>query len=246
MEDMINIFRNYRFVDLTHTLREGVPSFSPYIRRVMKSIDHGDFYNSNIIQMAEHQGTHMDAPSHIGGKKSINEIPIHICFGPCNTIDLTHKKNGEYVWPEDIKRYENKYGNINKEEIVLLNYGWDNQWKIKSKKNQQKGLSNFYKNFPGLSKDAANYFGDLGIKMIGTDTPTIDAYTNFEKALSSAIVEPAHKALLIDHGITIVECLKNLDKIPIKGAYFFAFPLKIYQGSGSPVRALALTLKKKS
>lgn len=244
MEDLIDIFRKYRFIDLTHTLQEGTPSFSPYIHRAMKSTDQGDFYNSNIIQMTEHQGTHMDAPYHIGGKKQINEIPIHLCYGPCKVMDFTYKKNSEFVWPEDIKRYENKYGHIDKEEIVLLNYGWDSQWKI-NKKNQQKGLSNFYKNFPGLSEDAASYFGDLGIKMIGTDTPTIDAYINFKKALNSAIVEPAHKVLLADHGITIVECLKNLDKIPIEGGYFFAFPLKIYQGSGSPVRALVLAPKKK-
>jgi arylformamidase len=245
MEDITNIFKNFRFIDLTHTLKERTPSFSPYIHSAIQSRMLGDYYNSNIIQMTEHQGTHMDAPFHVGGKKSINKIPINLCHGPCNVIDLTHKKSGEFVWPDDIKIYENKYGNIRKKDIVLLYYGWDSHWKIRSKKIQQKSLSNFYKDFPGLSKEAANYFGELGIKMIGTDTPTIDAYSNFKRALSSDILEPAHKALLIDYEIIIVECLKNLDKLPVKGAYFLAFPLKIYQGSGSPIRALALTRKKK-
>lgn len=104
----------------------------------------------------------------------------------------------------------------------------------------KKKISNFYANFPGLSEETAKYLGNLRIKLIGTDTPTIDAYSNFERALSSDILEPAHKILLIDYGTVIMECLKNLDKIPPKGAYLFSFPLKIHNGSGSPVRAIAL------
>jgi kynurenine formamidase len=38
----------------------------------------------------------------------------------------------------------------------------------------------------------------------------------------------------------VAQCLTNLDQLPPKGAVIFAAPLKIKQGSGSPVRVLAL------
>jgi kynurenine formamidase len=38
-----------------------------------------------------------------------------------------------------------------------------------------------------------------------------------------------------------LQCLANLDLLPPTGAVIFAAPLKILRGSGSPVRALALT-----
>jgi kynurenine formamidase len=37
-----------------------------------------------------------------------------------------------------------------------------------------------------------------------------------------------------------LQCLANLDQLPPKGAVIVAAPLKIKQGSGSPLRVLAL------
>jgi kynurenine formamidase len=37
-----------------------------------------------------------------------------------------------------------------------------------------------------------------------------------------------------------LQCLTNLDLLPAKGAVLIAAPLKIKQGSGSPLRVLAL------
>jgi kynurenine formamidase len=37
-----------------------------------------------------------------------------------------------------------------------------------------------------------------------------------------------------------LQCLSNLDQLPPTGAVVFAAPLKIRNGSGSPLRVLAL------
>jgi kynurenine formamidase len=37
-----------------------------------------------------------------------------------------------------------------------------------------------------------------------------------------------------------LQCLTNLDRLPATGAIVFAAPLKIRNGSGSPLRVLAL------
>ncbi|MEK7265522.1 MAG: cyclase family protein, partial [Pseudomonadota bacterium] len=40
-----------------------------------------------------------------------------------------------------------------------------------------------------------------------------------------------------------LQCLKNLDQLPARGALIVSPPLKIKQGSGSPLRVLALVEK---
>jgi kynurenine formamidase len=50
---------------------------------------------------------------------------------------------------------------------------------------------------------------------------------------------PAHN-LLHKHNRYGLASLANLDKLPAKGAILIAAPLKIKNGTGSPIRALAL------
>jgi len=50
---------------------------------------------------------------------------------------------------------------------------------------------------------------------------------------------PAH-SLILGRGRYGLQCLCNLDQLPPTGAVVFAAPLKIKQGSGSPLRVLAL------
>ena len=50
---------------------------------------------------------------------------------------------------------------------------------------------------------------------------------------------PAHN-LLHKHNCYGLASLANLDKLPPKGAILIAAPLKIQNGTGSPIRALAL------
>jgi kynurenine formamidase len=50
---------------------------------------------------------------------------------------------------------------------------------------------------------------------------------------------PAH-SILHGNGRYGLQCLKNLDKLPTFGSIIIANPLKIEQGSGSPLRVLAL------
>jgi kynurenine formamidase len=40
-----------------------------------------------------------------------------------------------------------------------------------------------------------------------------------------------------------LQCLNNLDQLPPTGAFIFCAPLKIEQGSGSPLRVLGLVEK---
>lgn len=88
---------------------------------------------------------------------------------------------------------------------------------------------------PGPSVDCIEYLMEKkalgwGTQCIGTDAGVAGG---FEPPF------PAHN-LLHKHNRYGLASLTNLDKLPPKGAILIAAPLKILNGTGSPIRALAL------
>ncbi len=74
-------------------------------------------------------------------------------------------------------------------------------------------------------------------QILGFGTETIG--TDAGQAHHFAPPYPAHHFL---HGAGRygLQCLRNLDQLPATGAAIIAAPLKIRQGSGSPLRVLAM------
>src|SRR4249919_2161835 len=70
----------------------------------------------------------------------------------------------------------------------------------------------------------------FGTETIGTDAGQA---ARFDPPL------PAHH-FLHGGGRYGLQCLRNLDQLPPKGSVIFAAPLKIQNGSGSPLRVLGL------
>jgi kynurenine formamidase len=70
----------------------------------------------------------------------------------------------------------------------------------------------------------------LGVETVGTDAGQA---SHFDEPL------PAH-SILHGHGRFGLQCLTNLDQLPLFGAVIVAMPLKIAGGSGSPLRVMAL------
>jgi arylformamidase len=237
------IFTHYRTIDLTLVLEEGTPCYLPYYHMVWMSRKMGDGYNAYVLQIPEHHATHVDAPSHVGGAKWLDDVEPDTWHGPCRVINLESKKMGGQVSAAEIKKWEKTYGDISRDEIVLLKYGWDKRWAIKSQRLNRFSVDKYLRDFPGLSVEAAAYLGKRKVRMVGTDTPTVDSISAFLDAHNLGKVEPAHVVLLRDHGIPILEGLKNLRQLPPNGAYLFAFPLNIKHGSGSPVRAIAFVAR---
>ena len=241
LEDIIS---DYRIIDLTHVLEERTPCYLPFYHMPWMSRTQGDGYNAYVLQIAEHHATHVDAPAHVGGTRWLDDVDLNSWHGPCRVINFKNKRLAEEVFTEDIKLWENKSGQINQDEIILLQYGWDKRWITKEDKLNTKKFE-YLKDFPGLSKEAATYLAKKKIKLIGTDTPTVDSISAFLDAQNHGKTEPSHITLLKEHNIPILEGLKNLDKVPVNGAYLFTLPLNIKHGSGSPVRAVAFIPKDK-
>ena len=226
--DFKKLFSNFKIIDLSHTLEEGIPSFPTHTKYYHLDANQiNDPAHMSQILMHEHNGTHVDAPAHYikTGPKNKHFMeyvsPIHL-IGSAVHINLNKYKKKLVTLPV-IKKWEKKNFIIKKNDIVIFNFGWHKKWKIGSKGNK------YIKNWPGLDKLSSEYLLKKRISAVGTDTLGLDC--------SGSISIPAHTTFLINN-ILIMENLNNLDILPSR-FNFIAIPLKIKKGTASPIRALA-------
>jgi kynurenine formamidase len=89
---------------------------------------------------------------------------------------------------------------------------------------------NYLAAWPGMHRDAAEYLAERRVGLVGTDCLGIDG---------SSTPDLGTHFVLLGSGILIVENLKNLDHVP-PVFLLYTLPLKIKDGTGCPVRAVAL------
>lgn len=226
---------NLTIVDLTHTLEENIPCWPTQARFghvLYESYELGDVACHYQLVMSEHTGTHMDAPMHFirSGEAhvSIDDVPLSRVIGRAATLDATHLPKNGLLQKTDVQAWEDQHGELRRGDIVLIRYGFDKLWKLRPNDKE------YAKDWPGVGREAAEYFVEKGVQLVGCDTFAIDAYNTEEN--------PAHYTLL-GNQVLIVENLNNLDLLP-PFSLFLALPLKIKEGSGSPVRAIALVPNK--
>jgi kynurenine formamidase len=197
----------------------------------------GFYYSSNSFSAPEHGGTHLDAPVHFAqGKRSTDQVPLENLTGNAVVIDVSEKalKNRDYlISVKDVQDWEKKNDTIPQGTIVLFKTGYG-QYYPDAKKyfgTDQKGAAAIpLLHFPGIDPATAEWLASQRkIKALGLDTPSIDygQSTNFK----------THQTLL-GKNIPAFENVANLDKLPTKGTYVVALPMKIKNGSGGPLRII--------
>ena len=93
------------------------------------------------------------------------------------------------------------------------------------------GTREYVSQYPGLDASAADWLGERKVKIFGVDSPSPDNPADR--------VYPVH-LFCREHGVTHYENLANLGDVVGRRFTFFGFPLRIRDGHGSPVRAVAL------
>jgi kynurenine formamidase len=194
----------------------------------------------NTIHLGEHTGTHFDAPIHwVTGKdlpgNSCDTIPARRFVGPAVVIDVADDvtRNPDFLlMPEHVAAWETKHGRIPAASWVLLRTGWSRRQDPKEFLNvQQDGphAPGFHKTTSELLARGRDVLG-VGVETVGTD------------AGQAGTFDPPFPNHTIMHGAGKfgLTSLCNLDQLPATGAVVIAAPLKIVDGSGSPVRVLAL------
>ncbi|MTI32310.1 cyclase family protein [Cytophagales bacterium RKSG123] len=231
-----------QWIDLTHPLDKNTlfwPTSQPFkLDTVFEGQTEKDYYYSAYnFCMAEHGGTHIDAPVHFAeGKNSIDQIPIEQLIGNAIVIDvsLQSSKDPDYlVSTADFQNWEIENGEIPKNSIVIINTGYHQYWPdplryMGTNKKGEEGVQELH--FPGLSPKAADWLVKKKIKAIGIDTPSID--------FGQSNLYQSHRTLF-EANIPAFENVGNLNSLPLKDFMIYAFPIKISGGSGGPVRILA-------
>jgi kynurenine formamidase len=194
----------------------------------------------NTLTFGEHTGTHFDAPIHwITGKdlpeNATDTIPARRFIGPACVIDITRETDANpdfLLTPALIESWEQEHGRIPGGAWVLLRSGWSRRRDAASFLNV--GADGPHS--PGPDAAAARLLAhDRDVLGIGVETVGTDAG-------QAGTFDPPFPNHTIMHGAGKfgLASLRNLDRLPPTGAVVIAAPLKIVNGSGSPVRVLAI------
>jgi len=239
-----------RVVDLTQTLSPEQPQISlppemgqawPFrIEEVSRYDERGPAWYWNNFSCGEHTGTHFDAPIHwVSGKdlphNATDSIPPEGFIGPACVIDCSRESaaDADFLLTRDfLLGWEKKHGRIPPKAWVLMRTDWSKRLDPA----QYQNYDETGQHTPGPDVDAVKFLVDerdvlgFGTESIGTDAG--QAYH----------LRPPYPCHYFMHGAGRygLQCLTNLDLLPPTGAVVIAAPLKIRNGSGSPLRVLAL------
>ena len=194
------------------------------------------------VEYFEHYGTHMDAPSHFGnGRQELHEIPPERLIGPGVVINVEEKarENPNYeVSMEDLIEYEEEYGRIPPDAVVMMNSGWSRYYPDPVRHLGAINLSDVSTfNFPGFGLDACKFLlAERQVSIIGTDTNSVDPG---QPSPGYGYPYPCHFHLQ-PNNVPLLENLANLDSIPPCGTTIFIGGIKTRGGTGGPARVLAI------
>ena len=244
-----------RVVDCTATLGpetpllrlpEDVARNTPRVRihKISEYDIDGPWWAWNWLELGEHSGTHFDAPHHwLSGKDFADgftdTLDVQRLVAPVNVIDCSAEATANpdfLLTAEGVMAWEAKHGPINPGEWVVMRTDWDKRShdeELFLNPDPDPHEDGFHT--PGPSTDCIDYLLSRGIVGWGTQCVGTDA----GMAGKFSPPYPAHNFLHRDNCFGIAS-LCNLDQLPPKGAILIVPPLKIVQGTGSPLRVLAL------
>lgn len=205
-----------RIYDITRTVSPGLavwPGDTPYAAAPVLLRENGDSVNLTTLTLSAHTGTHIDAYYHYEDEAvHPAQMPLEAYIGPARVVRVS-RRDGP-MSPAD-------FGNlVGVERLLIRSHVSDlpgHQWPSQ---------------FPYLSVELVEWLASTGVRLIGLDSPSVDALDSTEL--------PCHHALR-RHNMVNIESLwlRNV----MDGDYeLVALPLKLDAACGSPVRAILRSL----
>lgn len=234
-----------QYYDLSHPLSDKTPPWPgdrPFqlCLQCGRSEQYGYEYALGQFSCSEHVGTHVDAPFHFcKAGATVDQLCLEQLIAPCKVIDIQRQceENQNYALSEkDLLDFEQKYGQLQPKEILLICTGWHRKYHLGSReyygyREEQYDPEHSELQFPGIGEDAARFLVERGILGVGLDSPSLDC--------GPAKDFIAH-TILLSHGLYGIENLNDqILQLPAVGATLFVLPLKLVGGSGAPARILA-------
>jgi arylformamidase len=181
--------------------------------------------NVTAITMSAHAGTHVDAPRHyFDDGYGVDAISLDVLIGRCRVVTILD----EVI---SIKAIQKALSVMTDTLNSLSQYPTPNRLIIHTRSSETPN-DVWDANFAHFEPDAADWLGEIGVRLIGTDAPSVDPATS--KAL------PAHK-MFLKHDIIIVENLCLLG-VPDGEYELIALPVNIYDNDAAPARVVLRSL----
>jgi arylformamidase len=187
------------------------PGDTPFqVQHVLRKAD-GAAVNLTTLTTTAHLGTHADAYYHFQETGiTIADMPLEAYIGPARVV--TVQKQAGPLLPEDVPAAAGAERLLIHSPVSDLDEVWP-------------------EHFPYLSVALIDWLAEQGTRLIGVDSPSVDAFDSQEL--------PCHHALQ-RRGMVNLETL-YLRAVPDGEYELIALPLRLEGACGSPVRAVLRT-----
>ncbi len=252
-----------RFVDISVALEADIASDPPIMLPKINYLSHadtagqiagffpgltkddlpgGEGWAVEFLNVATHNGTHLDAPYHHhstmdGGKRAItiDEVPLEWCMNPGVKLDFRDKPDGYVVSAAEVEAELNRIGHdLQPLDIVVVNTAAGARY----------GEDDYVDSGCGMGREATLYLLERGVRVTGTDAWSWDApFSHTAKRWADthdpSIIWEGHRASM-QIGYCHMEKLSNLEALPPTGFTISCFPVKIKAASAGFTRAVAI------
>ena len=190
------------------------PGDTPLTREILLDLARGDSVTLSTLRATVHLGAHADAPSHYGLEApDIAARSLDYYLGPCEVMRVKPGR-GALVTPAMLP------GQPSAPRLLLAT-------------GTAPDPETFPEDFAALSPELVDHLHGAGVKLVGTDAPSVDPFTSKDL--------PAHHRFLAND-MAILEGLA-LGEVP-EGTYeLIALPLRLVGFDASPVRAILRSLR---
>ena len=236
------------FTTLTHEERgfqvkreldeRDLDSETEYVRRHLRAEREGwdeERPMNRTLLVSEHGPTHVDAINHLEptSELSVDAMPLGRFYGDAIGLDLSAVEYPDPIEVEDLRAELDRTGlEVREGDVVTVETG--NRERNYSTTDRER-KARYAREFVGLSEAAAEWLVDEGARGLGIDAISVDHPTT----IAPNYEFPVH-ALCSRREVVIYENMANLAAVAGERYTLCAFPLKIRDGTGSPVRAVAV------
>ncbi len=201
-----------QLIDISMSLTNETPAWpgdETFHYKLSASMEETGAVNVGQFKASNHTGTHVDAPFHYDSDGlKLGDIPMERFTGDALVVNV---EGIETIMAEDLTSFD--FSGVKK--VLFRSMSWSDR-------------SIFPSNYTVIGEDVGDFLQEQGIDLIGVDTPSVDPETS--KNLTG------HHSLY-KNDILILEGIQ-LDHVA-PGIYeLFAFPLKMEEADGCPVRAM--------
>ncbi len=206
-----------RIIDLSLPITNEMPGVEITVAKRLEV----EGWNATTLKLYSHCGTHMDAPKHfLPGGNSLEQQALNVLVGPARVVNLAPAEPRQLLTVADLASIESE---ITPGARLLFRTDWYKRY----------GTPAYRHELPRISLELAEWLVSRKVALIGVEPPSVADVNNMDELTS------VHQTLFRGN-VVIVEGLAHLDQLTSDVVEFVALPLKVIDGDGSPVRAIAM------